>query len=266
METDLKILMVEDVATDAELQIRDLKRAGIACTTRCVENEADFRKQLVEFIPDLIISDFSLPKFDGLLALRIAKAEQPNTPFLFVSGTIGEERAIESLKSGASDYVLKGNSARLPQAVLRAVREAQDRKLREKQEQKIARLSRIYAVLSGINSAVIRIRERKALFHEACAIAVKHGQFKMAWIGIPEPGSAKLTPVAWNGFIDGYLDDVGGELAKVAEDQGIGGQALLQKSVIVANDIESDPRVMFKREALARGEKLTTVFARYGVL
>jgi len=253
VETDLKILMVEDVATDAELQIRDLKRAGIACTTRCVENEADFRKQLVEFLPDLIISDFSLPKFDGLQALRIAKAEQPNIPFLFVSGTIGEERAIESLKSGASDYVLKGNSARLPQAVLRAVREAQDRKLREKQEQKIARLSRIYAVLSGINSAVIRIRDRKALFHEACAIAVKHGQFKMAWIGIPEPGSAKLTPVAWNGFIDGYLDEVGGELAKVAEDQGIGGQALLQKSVIVANDIESDERVMFRHEALARG-------------
>jgi diguanylate cyclase (GGDEF)-like protein len=253
VEPDLRILLVEDIATDAELEIHALRRAGIACTTKRVENETDFRKELEEFRPDLIISDFSLPAFDGLSALRVAKEEQPDIPFIFVSGTIGEERAIESLKSGASDYVLKSNSARLPQAVLRAIREAEDRKLHKKQEQKIARLSRIHAVLSGINSAVIRIRDRKALFQEACAIAVKHGQFRMAWIGVPVPGSSKLTPIAWHGFNDGYLDDVGQELEKAADDHGIGGRALLEKRVIVANDIESDARVMFKLQALARG-------------
>jgi len=252
LEATLKILFVEDSAADAELEIRALKRASIACATRRVENEIDLRKQLVEFRPDLIISDFSLPMFDGLSALRIAKAEQPDTPFIFVSGTIGEERAIEALKSGASDYVLKNSPARLPQAILRALREAEDIKLRKKQEQKITRLSRIHAVLSGINSAVVRIRDRKALFHEACAIAVKFGQFRMAWIGVPELHSTKLIPVSWNGFNEGYLDDVGLELAKVANDPGIGGQALLRKTVIVANDIESDERVIFKQQALAR--------------
>ena len=252
-DAGLRILVVEDVVIDAELESRELQRAGIACTTRRVENEGDFRRQLQEFLPDLIISDFSLPTFDGLSALRIAKTEQPDIPFIFMSGTIGEERAIESLKSGASDYVLKNNAARLPQAVLRAVREAEDRKLHKTQQQKIARLSRIQAVLSGINSVVVRIRDREALFHEACAIAVKHGQFRMAWIGVPVAGSTKLTPIARNGFNDGYLDDVGLELAKIADDHGVGGQALVKKSVIVVNDITSDTRVVFKQQALARG-------------
>ncbi len=253
MEAQLRILIVEDVATDAELAVRALQRGGIALTVTRVENEADFRMQLREFRSDLIISDFSLPMFDGVSALRIAKTEQPDVPFIFVSGTIGEERAIESLKSGASDYVLKTNRARLPQAVLRAIREAEDRKLRLSQERKIAGLSRIYAMLSGINAAVIRIRDRTALFQEACAIAVKHGQFRMAWVGVPADGSTKLKPVAWNGFDGGYLGEVGLELAKVTEDHGIGGQALRQHQVIVANDVEADERVVFKQQALTRG-------------
>src|SRR5262245_6699472 len=124
MGTELKILMLEDAAADAELEIQGLREAGIECQAFRVENEPDFRRALGEFEPDLIISDFSLPTFDGLSALKLSQKERPNTPFIFVSGTLGEERAVESLKSGACDYVLKNNSARLPQAVLRAVHDA----------------------------------------------------------------------------------------------------------------------------------------------
>src|ERR1051325_2018931 len=97
----LKILLVEDSQTDAELALRELRRDGIIFTAKRVETEHDFRKEFAEFKPDLIISDYSMPHFDGLTALRITKQEFPDIPFVFVSGTIGEETAIRSLKEGA---------------------------------------------------------------------------------------------------------------------------------------------------------------------
>ena len=107
MQSRLKILIVEDVPSDAELAQRELQRAGIACEMMRVETRVDFLRQLEELKPDLIISDFSLPEFDGKSALALAKEKCPETPFIFLSGTIGEEVAVESLKGGATDYILK---------------------------------------------------------------------------------------------------------------------------------------------------------------
>ncbi len=87
------------------------------CTYQCVVTEAEMRAALRAGLPDLILSDFSLPSFDGMSALAIARAEAPGVPFIFLSGTIGEERAIEALKCGAVDYVLKSNPKRLVPAV-----------------------------------------------------------------------------------------------------------------------------------------------------
>lgn len=132
----LKILFCEDVATDAELEIRELTRAGLQFKTMVVKSEEDFRKGILEFSPDVILSDYTLPyDFNGLKALEITKVLCPDVPFIFVSGTIGEERAIESLKKGATDYVLKEHPDRLPQAVLRAVSDSEEKRLlRETQE------------------------------------------------------------------------------------------------------------------------------------
>src|SRR6185503_2868728 len=100
MDPNLRILVVEDVATDAELEIRRIEATGFTCNWCRVETEPDFRKALAEFVPDLIISDFSLPQFSGVDALGIAASQAPEVPFIFVSGTIGEERAIEALRQG----------------------------------------------------------------------------------------------------------------------------------------------------------------------
>ncbi len=108
-EVEQRILFVGDLSADVELSVRELKRAGIACAARRVETEQDFRRELEQFSPDLIISDFSIPGFQGMDALMIARDLHPDTPYIFVSGTIGEETAIESLKLGATDYVLKSN-------------------------------------------------------------------------------------------------------------------------------------------------------------
>ena len=93
MESILRVLLLEDAATDAELETSMLRRAGIACETRVVASERDLVYELERFAPDLVLSDFSLPGFDGLSALRLVREKRPDIPYIFVSGTIGEERA-----------------------------------------------------------------------------------------------------------------------------------------------------------------------------
>jgi PAS domain S-box-containing protein/diguanylate cyclase (GGDEF)-like protein len=385
VEKTVRILMVEDALTDAELEVRELKRAGLPVVHRLVETESAYRDALRDFGPDLIISDFSMPHFDGMRALEIVRELAPGVPFIFVSGTIGEEYAIRALKSGATDYVLKNNLVRLPAAVERALEDAKARALRERmerelresherfqalletapdaivlvdsigkmvlgnaemervfgykrdellgksvdmlvpdasrpshaghrsvyladprirrmaaksdllgrrkdgslipveislspvvfnnethvigivrdvtdrrvQERKIARLSRIQAVLSGINSAIVRIRDRQQLFDEACRIAVEHGNFGMAWIGLLDAAAMEVTPVAWAGLeTSEYL---AGEKALIRDDlptgKGVIARAIKERVPVYDNDITIAPETGGKRrqEAIRRG-------------
>ena len=130
----IKILMVEDTPTDAELALRELTRGGIQHQARRVETEKELRHELIDFKPDVVLSDFSMPHFDGLSALKLVRQELPDTPFIFVSGRIGEELAIESLKLGASDYIIKTNLSRLPSAVARAMEHVEQRDARRRIE------------------------------------------------------------------------------------------------------------------------------------
>src|SRR3984885_1835548 len=129
----IRILAVEDVASDLTLTERALERTGLTYTVERVETAHDFRRGL-ESGPDLILCDFQLPQFDGLAALEIATAQAPDIPFIFVSGAIGEERAIEALKSGATDYVPKSNLARLAPAVARALKDRDERRIARQTE------------------------------------------------------------------------------------------------------------------------------------
>lgn len=123
----LRVLIVEDDAADADLAIRELGAGGIECVPVRVASEGSFRAALSAFAPHVIISDFSIPGFDGLAALDIAAREAPDVPFIFVSGSLGEERAIEALHHGAVDYVLKNNPGRLVPAVKRALKDVVER-------------------------------------------------------------------------------------------------------------------------------------------
>src|SRR6202044_522127 len=121
------------------------------------------------------------------------------------------------------------------------------------QQERIARLSRIQAVLSGINSTIVRVRERGELLRESCRIAVQQGGFKMAWVGLVEPGALKATPLAWEGFEQGYLQEMNLTLANREEDPGPVGQALRKKKMVVVNDIQASPQPLFKQQALSHG-------------
>src|SRR3989304_244399 len=122
----IRLLLVEDVATDAEIELRELKRAGLSVEHRLVDTEDGFRHELEQFAPHVIISDFSMPHFDGMAALALARELHPEIPFLFVSGTIGEEYAVRALKNGATDYALTNNLIRLPAAGERALHDAKE--------------------------------------------------------------------------------------------------------------------------------------------
>src|SRR5450830_315519 len=131
----LKILIVEDDPCDVELTRYELTHAGIACDLHQVETEHEFVDALSSYQPDIVLCDFSLPTFDGSSALQLLKKNTPYIPFLFVSGTMGEERAIKALKEGAYDYILKSNLARLPSALERALEEARQNTIRRQMEQ-----------------------------------------------------------------------------------------------------------------------------------
>jgi two-component system, cell cycle sensor histidine kinase and response regulator CckA len=125
MNSDYRILMLEDLATDAELVERELRRAGLRFAARRVETREDFLRELEGFAPDLILSDYSLPSFDGLSALRLTLELTPSVPFVVVTASINEETAVECLKAGAADYILKDNLTRLAPAVRSALEKKQ---------------------------------------------------------------------------------------------------------------------------------------------
>jgi signal transduction histidine kinase len=137
LKKEIHILMLEDNPTDSELAGHTLKRGGVKFTATRVETEKDFLRELEENPPDLILSDYALPGFDGYAALDIAKKLAPHIPFIFVTGTMGEEVAIETLKNGATDYVLKHRLARLVPSVHRALREAGERAERRRTQEQL---------------------------------------------------------------------------------------------------------------------------------
>ncbi len=192
----VRVLVVEDSSAEAELTMRELVRAGIGCEFRRVETEPAVREALKCFDPQIILSDFRLPGFDGLNVLAMARELAPEVPFVFVSANIGEERAIETLHQGAVDYVLKENLARLAPAVRRALRDAESRAERRRQETQIAHLTRVLRMLGGVNGAVLRIRDRNELFGECCRLAVAVGGYAACVAIMQRPGTQGLQVVS----------------------------------------------------------------------
>jgi PAS domain S-box-containing protein len=127
VKPDLRILMLEDSVRDAELLERELRQGKISFSVRKVDTRKDFIEQLNEFEPDIVISDYKLPTFDGKQALGIVRERSALLPFILVSGYIGEEKATEALKNGATDFILKDRIGRLVPCVHRALREVQER-------------------------------------------------------------------------------------------------------------------------------------------
>lgn len=133
----LKILIVEDNQSDAELLLYELKKSGLVFSSKVVQTCETYEKALENIRPDIILSDYSLPAFDGVTAFRIKQEKAPDIPFIIVSGTIGEENAVELIKSGVTDYVIKDKLFSLTQKITRALKDSEDRRARSIADEKL---------------------------------------------------------------------------------------------------------------------------------
>src|ERR1051326_1194713 len=134
MDIAPNILIVDDSQDDAELVARALRREGFDATYDRVDTPGAMREALAHGKWDLVIADYSMPQFDGLSALRLLREQRPDIPFILISGSVGETIAVEAMKSGASDYILKSSLTRLAPAVRRELREAEVRRERRRIE------------------------------------------------------------------------------------------------------------------------------------
>ena len=128
MSDKIKILILEDNQNDAELMQRELKKSGLSFSSEIVQTRETYENALDRFKPDIILSDYSLPSFDGVAAFHIKQKKYSDIPFIIVSGTIGEQNAVELIKNGVTDYVLKDKLFALTTKITRALKEEEERK------------------------------------------------------------------------------------------------------------------------------------------
>lgn len=135
----LRALLVEDNKADAELILREMRKEGFEVSANVVQTAAEFRRRVKEESPDIILADYNMGEWRGVEALEILHSESLDIPVIIVTGALGDVTAVECIKQGATDYVLKDGLARLPQAIRRALREKQERSLRRQVEEDLAK-------------------------------------------------------------------------------------------------------------------------------
>ncbi len=187
----LRILLVEDSPPDAAMIKHILRTTGRSLTLLQVDNREAYEAELSRHPPDLILSDYALPTFDGGRALEIAKQIAPQVPFIFVTGTLGEEVAIEMLKQGATDDVLKNRLTRLAPAVSRALSQNQEKHHRRRAEEKLRRSHDQLRALTG-HLQFVREEERTRIareVHDELGQALTSLKLDVAWLAGKRAGA-----------------------------------------------------------------------------
>src|SRR4051795_2465716 len=186
--------MLEDDSNDAELTKFALRKGGLHFSIVRVDTKDEYIHELDHNPPELILSDYSLPGFNGQTALNIAREKCPEIPFIFVTGTLGEEVAIETLKSGATDYVLKHRLSRLMPSVHRALREARERTDRRRAEEQLRESHEQLRALS-VYLQTVREEERTRIareVHDELGQALTGCKLDVSWIAGKLPRELKL--------------------------------------------------------------------------
>lgn len=251
MDEKLRILLLEDVPTDAELAERELRNAKISFSTTRVDTREAYLAELANR-PDIILADYSLPGFDGSEALVIARERCPDVPFVFVSGAIGEERAIESLKQGATDYVLKQRLSRLVPAVKRALRETEERVERKRAEEALRQSEERHRVLLEINNAIIANLDRRSLFDAIAQALNKVLPFHRASLALHDPATDVIRVYALAGTAPprGFGVPMGAAFPREGSHLA---EVLEKREYRIRRDLESESRVGLEDALLKDG-------------
>src|SRR5215813_6105276 len=230
MTSPLHVLHLEDNANDAELIQAALDSEGIVSHVARVETRVDFLAALEQGGFDVVLADYTLPSFDGLSALNLARKTCPDVPFIFVSGTLGEEVAIEALKIGATDYVLKERLSRLGPSVHRALREAKERDERKRAESLLGGEKRLLEMIAkgdslpAILDSVCKLVEEQ-LPDVVSSVLLLDGDHLRHCGGPSLPNSYKDA-------IDGLV---------IGPSEGSCGTAAYRGETVIVSDIATDP-------------------------
>ncbi len=253
MSRSINVLVLEDIPTDAELMIHELRRAGFDPKWWRVDTEQDYLSSL-EVPLDIILSDYSLPQFDAVKALQYLLNHQLDIPFIIVSGAITEEMAVECMKLGAADYLIKDRLARLGQAVTRALEQKKLREERKNAEARIRHLNDVLRAIRNVDQVILHEQNPDQLLTETCKILVQTRGYRMVWIGMIEEGHKHVIPRACAGYGTDYLDDIFITWDENKTGLGPTGAAIRTGQPTVFRSISKDSRTMpWRKEALKRG-------------
>ncbi len=271
----LHILLLEDDSADSELIRATLKNGGINCEIKQVATCKDFLAELQNDNLDLILSDYALPQFDGISALKIAQETCPDVPFILVSGVLGEERAIEALKEGATDYVLKQRLQRLLPSVQRAFRESQERQELHRAEESLRQTDdMLRAVVDASPVAIITLSfDYQVLTWNKTAEQI-YGWKRLEILHQPLPVIPKSYKNAFAGCVERVLQnqtlknlefrhltkngsevDINVSLAPIHDSRGDSSCFIMTAvDITLSKQVEAQRRVLLQREQKARAE------------
>ena len=278
------ILIVDDEPKNRNLLETMLKPEGYLTIT--AGNGAEALAITAEKLPDLILLDIMMPGINGYdVTVKLkANPDTYNIPIIMLSALDDRSSKLTGLNAGAEDFLTKpidrielwarvrsllrlkecyDNLARHNQLLEQAIcaRNNEITKFKHAETQ-ITRLNRLYGILSGINTTIVRTQNQQELFTETCRIAVEQGHFRMAWIGLISRDGKEFTPTAWSGIDEDYLNKINSYI----RDKGVNAlqlvaRVLQEKTPIVCNDFDSDPRVAhWRTDALQRGYHSMGIF------
>ncbi len=250
MEAVLKILILEDNPSDVCLLEYELNKAEFNFSSYNARNREEFEKALFNFKPDIILSDYSLPSFNGTQAFIIKQKISPHVPFIIVSGTIGDENAVELIKSGVTDYILKGRLMALPQKISRALKDLEKAEEKLITDKNLYKAKNLYAFISQVNQNIVRVKDETTLFLNSCHLATDFGKFKMSWVGLFDFDKKTISLVEQYGIPD---EDLGLFSNYAYQTSDVEDHILRSGTYFVSNDIKNDPKLEnFKVYALKR--------------
>jgi PAS domain S-box-containing protein len=269
MKSPLRILHLEDNPHDAELIQAVLEAEGIVCQVTRVDTQADFFASLEQVGFDIILADYTLPSFDGLSALKITLEKCPDVPFIFVSGTLGEEVAIEALKIGATDYILKQRLSRIVPSVHRALRESKERAERKRAEALLSEEKRLLEMIAKGNSLSM-------ILDALCRLVEELSKGSLCSILLLDPDGNRLWHGAAPSLPKSYTDAIDGGF--IGPTAGSCGTAAYRKEPVIVSDIAQDPlwanyrdlalphglRACWSTPVLASDGRVLGTFAIYG--